>query len=125
MSTAPYGVLYHTRYRRISGPPARPATREEWLDAMDEHGWPVLMIEAVVDSGRRTMAVVGGPCLSADPDPQPLWKTIRYQAKNISEILGVDPKEIMVNEDLGVILSPSQVQALLRLVTSSHEALRS
>lgn len=65
---APYGMLYHTHYKRVTGPPARPATRLEWLSAMDRHGWPTIMIEAIAGPGHRIVAVVGGPHLDNDPE---------------------------------------------------------
>lgn len=68
MIDAPYGVLYHTHYKRVTGPPSRPATREEWLAAMDRYGWPTIIIGALVNPGHRTMAVVGGPHRDNDPE---------------------------------------------------------
>ena len=65
---APYGMLYHTWYKRVVGPPIRSATRQEWLDSLDTHGWPTHMISTIAGVGHRVVAVIGGPHQENAPD---------------------------------------------------------
>ena len=44
------------------------ATRQEWLDSLDTHGWPTHMISTIAGVGHRVVAVIGGPHRENAPD---------------------------------------------------------
>lgn len=55
----------------------------------------------------------------APPDPAKRER-IDAQSEQIARIIGVDAEEIMIDPSYGVMLKPSQVEALLKLVPAPN-----